>query len=149
MGLNGRRSLPLSDLYNDDGMDHLRIGKDEIVTAVNLPAPSVWCSGYQKVRVRGAIDFPLAGVAIALKRDCDALSDIRVGLTGTNARPILVDGTDSLIGKVFDEDLLESLVSLIPKQIQPMTSTFTPPGYRRKVVANMTRALTRKLFNKA
>jgi hypothetical protein len=34
---------------------------------------------------------------------------------------------------------------LLPKQIQPMSSTFTPPGYRRKVVANLARALFRRL----
>jgi len=148
-GPGGRKSLPLNEIYNDDGMAHLRLGKDEVISSINLPAPEGWCSGYRKIRVRGAIDFPLAGVAIALKRDGENLSDIRVGLTGTNARPILLDGTDSLIEKEFNEGILEELLSLIPKQIQPMTSTFTPPGYRRKVVANMTRALAQALFDAA
>jgi len=30
-----------------------------------------------------------------------------------------------------------------------MTSTFTPPGYRRKVVADLTRSLARRLYQSA
>jgi hypothetical protein len=33
--------------------------------------------------------------------------------------------------------------------MQPMTSTMTPPGYRRRVVANLTRSLVRRLYGEA
>ena len=145
-GPDGQRSVPLGDIYEDDGMAHLRLTKGEILCAVALPAPTGGRSGYAKVRVRDAIDFPLVGVAACLSRDGNTLTDLRVALTGTNARPLLLDGTEEFIGKEFTDATLEQLLDLIPKQIQPMTSTFTPPGYRRKVAANLTRALVRRLF---
>jgi 4-hydroxybenzoyl-CoA reductase subunit beta len=77
------------------------------------------------------------------------LADLRVALTGTNSCPLLIEGTDDFIGAPLDELALDRLVDLLPKQIQPMTSTFTPPGYRRKVIANLTRSLTRRLFHEA
>ena len=145
-GPDGTRTIPLSDLYADDGAAHLLLGKGELVTAVVLPGSGDLTSGYTKVRVRQSIDFPLAGIAMALKRDGDTLTDLRVAMTGLNSCPLLLDGTADLIGTPPDED---ALATLLGKQIQPMSSTFTAPGYRRKVAANMTRAVLRQLFDGA
>jgi 4-hydroxybenzoyl-CoA reductase subunit beta len=145
-----RRSCPLPEIYMDDGLAHLRLGAGDCLVAVEVPAPDASLrAGYAKARVRGAIDFPLAGVAVALRRKGETLADLRVALTGTNSCPLLIEGTDDFIGAPLDELALDRLVDLLPKQIQPMTSTFTPPGYRRKVIANLTRSLTRRLFHEA
>ena len=148
-GKGGQRIVPLGDIYCDDGLAHLSIAKGDILSAVILPAPQPGCSDYAKARVRGAIDFPLAGIAARLSRDGDTLEDISLALTGVSARPFLLQGTENITAKVFDTAALEQLLDLIPKQIQPMTSTFTPPGYRRKVIANMTRDLISRLWEKA
>jgi len=145
-GPDGDRTVPLSELYADDGAAHLLLTAGELVTAVSLPGATGLTSGYAKVRVRSAIDFPLAGIAIALRRDGDNVADIRVAQTGLNSCPLLLHGTADLTGAPLDE---EALTALLGKQIQPMTSTFTPPGYRRKVAANMTGALARRLFDGA
>ncbi len=144
----GGRTVPLTEIYRDDGMDHLALGPDEMLAAVHIPAPDADLrTGYIKVRVRSAIDFPLAGVAAGLKRNGDIVSELRVALTGTNSMPILIAGTEALTGKPLDDEGLEALDGLVRKQIQPMNSTFTPPGYRRRVVSNLTRRLVRDLYD--
>lgn len=149
-GAKGARRSPLQEIYADDGRAHLQLAKDDCLVAALLPPPAAGLqAGYAKARVRGAIDFPLAGVAVALRRAGSALTELRVALTGTNSCPLLLEGTEALLGAPLDEAALERLVDLLPKQIQPMTSTFTPPGYRRKVIANLTRSLTRRLFEQA
>ena len=148
-GPNGGRTVPLGEIYEDDGAAHLRLAEDEILTAVHLPAAPPGRSGYAKARVRAAIDFPLAGTAIALRQEGGVLEDLRVALTGTNSCPILIAGTDRLVGETVGEEVAEKLATMLPKQIQPMSSTFTPPGYRRKVVANLVRALFRRLAEAA
>jgi 4-hydroxybenzoyl-CoA reductase subunit beta len=151
VGADGRRrSCPLPDIYADDGQAHLRLGAGDCLVAAEVSAPVADLrTGYAKARVRGAIDFPLAGVAVALRRDGDTLADLRVALTGTNSCPLLIEGAGDLIDAPLDEVALDRLVDLLPKQIQPMTSTFTPPGYRRKVITNLTRSLARRLFEEA
>jgi 4-hydroxybenzoyl-CoA reductase subunit beta len=144
-GPDGGRTVPLGEIYEDDGAAHLRLAEDEILTAVHLPAAPRWRSGYGKARVRAAIDFPLAGAAIALHTEGRVLEDLRVALTGTNSCPILIAGTDRLVGEAVGEEVVEKLAAMLPKQIQPMSSTFTPPGYRRRVVANLVRSLFRRL----
>lgn len=148
-GPNGRRTIPLSALYQDDGMAHLNLDPGELLIAATLPPAPEGVSDYAKVRVRDSIEFPLAGLAVFLSREDNILQDIKVALTGTNARPFLLDGTEKFTGKPFDDQSLEQLIDLIPKQIQPMTSTFTPPGYRRKVINNLARDLIERLFNQA
>jgi len=143
----GPRTIPLTDMYRDDGLDHLALRDGEILVAVTLPTPADgFHAAYAKSRVRGAIDFPLAGVAAGLSRNGDVVSDLRVALTGTNSMPLLLDGTDDLVGKALDDAALDHLVNLIPKQIQPMTSTFSPPGYRRRVTANLVRSVVHRLY---
>jgi len=146
VGPDGRRTVPLDDIYQEDGMAYLRLMAGEILCAVILDRPGPNGSGYAKVRVRDAIDFPLVGIAMLLSRDGDRLRRLQVALTGTNARPLLLDGTEGLTGQPFDDTALDQLVDLVSRQIQPMTSTFTPPGYRRRVAANLTRALAKKLM---
>ncbi|MFQ5971269.1 MAG: 4-hydroxybenzoyl-CoA reductase subunit beta [Alphaproteobacteria bacterium] len=148
-GPDGRRTVPLGEIYADDGAAHLRLAESEILTAVTLPGSESWRSGYAKARIRDAIDFPLAGVAIALRLEGHVLEDIRVALTGTNSCPVLIAGTEELVGEAADAGASERLASMLPKQIQPMNSTFTPPGWRRKAVTNLARALFRRLIDSA
>jgi 4-hydroxybenzoyl-CoA reductase subunit beta len=145
-GPDGTRTVPLKDIYANDGRAHLLLEKGEILVAVLLPDAAGMSSGYAKARVRDSIDFPLAGSAIALKKGSGGVDDIRVALTGVKSCPVLVDGTEALVGKQLDDDGLAALTSLLPKQIKPMTSTFTPPGYRRKVAANLSRSLAARLY---
>ena len=145
----GGRTIPLTGMYRDDGKAHLRLADDELLVAVRVPAAAGWRAGYAKSRVRSAIDFPLAGIAAALRTDGATVAELRVALTGTNAMPILLTGTEAFAGAPLDEAALDRLAALPSKQMQPMTSTFTPPGYRRRVVANLTRSLVRRLYGEA
>ncbi len=148
-GPDGARTVPLTDIYANDGAAHLLLKKGEILVTVLLPDARGLRSGYAKARVRDSIDFPLAGSAIALKKGSNGVDEIRLALTGVKSCPVLVDGIDVLINTPMDDEALETLASLLPKQIKPMTSTFTPPGYRRKVAANLSRSLANRLYQSA
>ncbi len=50
----------------------------------------------RKLRVRGSIDYPLAGVAVAVKRSNGHIEDIQIALTAVNPAPVLVAGSDAL-----------------------------------------------------
>jgi 4-hydroxybenzoyl-CoA reductase subunit beta len=143
-GPGGRRRTALGELYAEDGKAHLTLADDEIVVAVHLPAGAP-LSSYQKVRTREAIDFPLAGVAVALDASGGTLRALRVGVTGTNSRPFLVEDTDALLGKRIDETLLQALDKLVQKQVQPMRTTIVSANYRRLAAAALARRLVAKL----
>jgi 4-hydroxybenzoyl-CoA reductase subunit beta len=147
VGPSGERDIPLLDMYQNDGRDHLLLEEGEVLAKVTLPDPALDArSAYEKVRVRGSLDFPLAGIAIVLAQQDDLLTHLRIALTGINSQPVSVKGTDELLGLKFDEDGLEKLAKLLPKQIKPMPSTFYSPQYRRRAVTNVTLRLAKKLY---
>lgn len=145
VGPAGTRRTSLADLYVEDGRAHLALAEGELVTAVHLP-PAAPPSRYQKVRVRGAIDFPLAGVAVALACEGDHIAALRIALTGTNSRPFLLSGTDALVGKPLDDAVLQSIDRLVQKQVQPMRTTLASAQYRRLAAAGLARKLAARLY---
>jgi 4-hydroxybenzoyl-CoA reductase subunit beta len=114
---------------------------------VHLPA-EVPPATYEKMRVRGSIDFPLAGIAVALTRKGEAVESIAVAVTGTNSRPFLVDGTEQLVGKALTEDALETLGDLVQKQVSPMRTTIVSPFGRRRIAAALARRQAQALYER-
>jgi 4-hydroxybenzoyl-CoA reductase subunit beta len=139
-----RRRVKLADFYREDGRAHLTLEPDEIIVCIYL-SPDPPPSSYAKARVRGAIDFPLAGVAVALAVDGKRLLQLRVGITGTNPRPFLLQGVDALFGRTLDADALHHLETLVQKQVQPMRTTTISAHYRRLAAAGLVRRLTTAL----
>lgn len=137
------RVLPLGELYRGDGADPFALAQGEIVAAVRIPAPK-GCSGYAKVRGRAAIDYPLAGVAMALEMREGRLTHLRVALTGTNSRPFVLAGTDVWIGKAPAE-AAAPLMKLVQKQAAPMRTTLAAADYRRQAAAIAARRLLERL----
>jgi 4-hydroxybenzoyl-CoA reductase subunit beta len=142
----GLRCIELAALYRDDGAAHLTIEPDEVLARVIVRAPpGGLVSGYRKSAVRGAIDFPLAGVAAALTLQDRTLATLRVAVTGTNSQPIVIAGTDALLGRPVEAEALAALAKLVQKQVSPMRTTAVQSNYRRQVAAVLAQRLVRAL----
>jgi 4-hydroxybenzoyl-CoA reductase subunit beta len=135
---------PLQALYQDDGAKHLALQPGEIIAAVHLP-PTTGRSGYAKLRSRGSIDFPLAGVAMRLSSSNNLIRELRVALTGTNSRPVLIEGTEALVGAEAGEATAAALAKLVQKQAGPMRTTLTAADYRRQGAMVLARRLLARL----
>jgi 4-hydroxybenzoyl-CoA reductase subunit beta len=138
---NGIRRVPLQDFYTGLGDNYRRLSPSELVTRVFLPAASANYRGvYRKLRVRGSIDYPLAGVAVVMKRSNGHIADARVGITAVNPAPLLVKGASELLsGKVFDEALAEAVGDLAAKVAKPLTTSALTPEYRREMIRVFTK----------
>jgi len=158
-GPSGKRTIPLEKLYigfarqdipvsetQGDGKFFLSLRPGELVTAVRANNTAGLRSGYDKIRIRKSIEYPVAGVAVALKREGDRLTSLRIALTGTNPRPVLLEGTAALTGGGLDERVFKGLDALVRDQIMPMKTTFTPGHYRRRVAGVLARRLLTRLF---
>lgn len=135
-GPEGLRRTPLSEFYVNDGIVRLHLAPNEIVTRVHLPeAAAGWRGSYQKLRVRGSIDYPLAGVAVALKMKSGRVEDARVAITALNPAPFLVKDADAqLIGMVPSEEIAERIGALAARTAKPLTTSALTPEYRREMV---------------
>ena len=158
-GPQGKRTVPLESLYIGysrqdqpvtetlgDGKYYLSLRAGEFVSAVRAKNTPGLRSAYDKIRIRRSIEYPVTGVAVALRRDGDTLADLRVAFTGTNPRPVLLEGTKELCGVAFDERVFKGLDELARDQIMSMKTTFTPGHYRRRVAGVLARRLLTRLF---
>ncbi len=140
--VRGVRRVPLAEFYNNDGVDRMKLAKDELLTRVLLPARTGgWRGTYRKLRIRGSIDYPLAGVAVALQRN-GTITDARVAITGVNPAPLLVwaDVWDRLpsAGPTF-ESFAAQVAELAARTAKPLTTSALTPEYRREMVRVFTR----------
>jgi 4-hydroxybenzoyl-CoA reductase subunit beta len=137
----GLRRMSLRDFYTGLGEDYRKLQPQELVTRVILPASSAGYRGvYRKLRVRGSIDYPLAGVAVAIKRLNGCVTDARVAITAVNPAPLPVKGAeDLLIGKILDETIAASVGDLAAKIAKPLTTSALTPEYRREMIRVFTK----------
>jgi 4-hydroxybenzoyl-CoA reductase subunit beta len=144
--VRGSRRLALQALYRDDGAAHLTHAADELLTTVHIEAPAAGqrCAT-RKARERGAMDFALAAVAVALALADGRLSRLRVGVTGTDSFALLLQGTEELLGRPVDDALVARVGKLVQQQVRPMRSTVTPAHYRRQVASALVQRLLREL----
>ena len=149
LGPNGSRRVAIADFYRDDGMAWLTLGADELLTGVLIPLREGWSSAYEKVRVRGAIDFPLAGVAVALKRKGNTIEDLRIACTGVASRPLAVEGLAELKGKPLDADALATITAQTEIAAGAMRTTVVDMLYRRGVAPVLARRIAERLWNSA
>jgi 4-hydroxybenzoyl-CoA reductase subunit beta len=138
----GVREIPVSELYTGKGKRPLALEPDEIVTEVRVPA---WGAGtgadYQKLRYRGAMDFPLAGVAVALASNGSGLcTRAGVALTAVGTAPLVVEKAASLLeGQQVTDDLVAAVAEAAYETARPVNNVGSDAEYRRKMVRVLAR----------
>ncbi|HMG21644.1 MAG TPA: hypothetical protein VK607_10020, partial [Kofleriaceae bacterium] len=87
--LGVERRIPASELFADDGIQHLTRRPDEILTEIWVPAPAEGDrSAYVKLRRRGSFDFPVLGIAVRARlAACGAVESARIFVGGAGSRP--------------------------------------------------------------
>lgn len=149
VGPSGARRILLRDFYTGAGDQYRILQPNELLTRVFLPESSADYRGtYRKLRIRGSIDYPLAGVAITMKRSNSHVSDARIAITAVNPAPMLVAKAGPLMeGKSIDESLAEAVGELAAKTAKPLTTSALTPEYRREMIRVFTKRAVLALAN--
>src|ERR1051325_2380429 len=135
----GDRVVHAAGLYNDDGIDYLSKRPDELLVSIELPATNGWRASYQKLRRRGAFDFPVLGVAAYVKHDRHAVSEARVVLGGIAPSPIEVkEAATPLIGKPLDNDNIQAAAEAAYVKARPLDNTDFVYQWRKQMARQYT-----------
>ena len=140
----GRRDLDLAELYQEDGIRYLAIGRDDVVVSVTLPDATGWRSTYVKLRDRNSFDFPIAGVAAAVRLDGKAVTDARIAITGVGSRPLAIDAT-ALVGTKLEDDAIAAAADEVFKSARPMDNTSGTISQRKRAARVFTERVLRSL----
>jgi 4-hydroxybenzoyl-CoA reductase subunit beta len=136
VGPVGVRRMAIKDFYTNVGDKRMRLEPHEMVTRVFLPESTKgWKGSYLKLRLRGSIDYPLAGVAVAIRQNGGPVEAARIAITAVNPAPLLVPGAENaLIGKQINEATATVVGDLAAKTAKPLTTSGLTPEYRREMV---------------
>jgi 4-hydroxybenzoyl-CoA reductase subunit beta len=131
----GERELPLAELYRNDGIDYLQRRPDEILSQVRIPGG--WSSSYWKLRRRGSFDFPVLGVAVAVKRDgAGTVLEARIALGAAASRPFLVDKAGEFLrGKPLSDEVIGEAAAIVASRAEPMDNTDLDLYWRKDVAS--------------
>jgi 4-hydroxybenzoyl-CoA reductase subunit beta len=145
--VGGEREVAIADLYRNDGIEYLTRKPEEVLTAVLLPDAQGWRSSYWKLRRRGSFDFPVLGVAAAVKLAADGTVEAaRIALGAVASRPFLVPKVgEALVGRRLDDDAIGEAAATVASRAKPMDNADMDLYWRKEVVASFTGYALREL----
>jgi 4-hydroxybenzoyl-CoA reductase subunit beta len=149
----GERVIDAAGFYNDDGIDYLKKRPDELLVDIQLPPTNGWRASYQKLRRRGAFDFPVLGVAAYVRYRTGsgsdraaAVEDARIILGGIAPSPIEVnEAAQTLIGKPLTEDQIQAAAEAAYVKARPLDNTDFVMNWRKQMARQYTLRALREL----
>ncbi len=145
------RVMPLADLYTGKGKRPLALEPGEVLVEVQVPAAAAkWSGHYEKLRYRGAMDFPLLGVAAVVAKDgTETCSKANVVLTAVGTGPIMVEGASEILEEQrINEELVAQAADAAYEVARPVDNIGSNASYRRKMVRVLTRRAIRNAWNR-
>jgi 4-hydroxybenzoyl-CoA reductase subunit beta len=135
VGPEGERRLPVGDLYRRDGIEFITKRREEILTKIHLPPQNGLRATYLKLRRRGSIDFPILGVAAAVKTASDGtIEHARIVLTAVESAPVIAkSASDLLVGRKLTADTLREAAAVAYRPAKPLDNTDLTHLYRKKM----------------
>jgi 4-hydroxybenzoyl-CoA reductase subunit beta len=145
VGPTGERTIGLPELYRDDGIEYLAKQPDEILAEIVLPPADGWRSIYLKLRRRGSFDFPVLGVAVALRMEAETVREARIVLGAVASLPReAATAAATLVGQRLTADLITRTADLAAGPSKPLDNTDYAHFYRKRMTrVFVTRALRR------
>jgi len=145
----GERMIDAVGFYNDDGIDYLKKRPDELLVDIHLPPLNGWRASYQKLRRRGAFDFPVLGVAAWIQVDetnngsgsgrVDTIRNARIVLGGIGPSPVEVkEAGEALIGQPLDDDRIQAAAEAAYVKARPLDNTDFVMNWRKQMTRQYT-----------
>ncbi|HEY4117615.1 MAG TPA: FAD binding domain-containing protein [Byssovorax sp.] len=134
VGKAGVRRVPASDFWTADGVKNNDLAVDEVVTRVRVPVLAGRKSAFEKLRRRGAIDFPLLSVAARLDFEGDAVRAADVVVSALGAKPRRVRAAAKVGTGAAMATLPEELAAGAFAECKPLTNLDDDAGWRREMV---------------
>jgi len=145
----GEKVIPLAEFFTGRGEKPNVLKPDEILVEIRIPPSGHGVAGvYEKLRVREGMDFPMAGVAVMVKRIPNGtIEQAKVVLGAVGSSPAEVPKAATLLeGNKPTDDLLQSVSREAVDRALAVGNLAMNASFRRKMVGVLVkRALRRTL----
>jgi 4-hydroxybenzoyl-CoA reductase subunit beta len=136
-GPGGDRRITLDELYSNKAQKPFDLQQGEILTAILIPKKKTF-GDYEKIRIRGAIDYPLLGVAFSFSKGTGKLA---VGAIGP--KPYVVEM------KQPSKDTIGESAETILRQVKLVNNTVLDADYRKRMIPVLAGRLVKKVMEGA
>jgi len=132
---SGFRRVAIADLYTNDGVNRIKLAKNEMITSIYLPESSAgYLGAYKKLRPRFH-RLPASWSCSCAEEKRHIIEDAKVAITGVNPAPHLVpDAVHALIGREVNEHAATVVGELASRVAKPLTTSLLTPEYRREMI---------------
>jgi len=144
VGPSAERRIAVRDLYGPDGMAYLSKRPEEVLTRIHVPDRTGWSMTYRKVRRRGSIDFPILGVAAAVRWGKGrVVEEARIVLGAVHTAPVVAADAEAFLqGRVLDAETIEMASGIAYKPARPLDNADLSYAWRKRMArVYVTRAL--------
>lgn len=144
-GKGGERRVAARDFYTGDGIHNTLLEPGDIVTALLVPVVSGRLSAYEKLRRRGAIDFPILSVATRVDEAAGNVTALEIVVSALASRPRRVGKAEALgVGKPRSQLPLDAIAEASRRECNPLPNVDDDTQWRREMVPVLVkRALSR------
>lgn len=144
---SGEREVPLTELYQNDGIRYIKRQPDELLTEVILDSLHGWKSAYWKLRRRGSFDFPVLSVAAAVKiSKSGVVEDARIVVGSVACLPLLaVEASHFLKGRPLNQEFITEAATRAARIAKPLDNTDFDMTWRKRVTAEFVTYVLREL----
>ena len=144
---SGEREVPVSELYQNDGIHYIKRQSNELLTEVVMDSLHGWKSTYWKLRRRGSFDFPVLSVAAAAKISKRGLvEDARIVVGSVACLPLLaVEASNSLKDQPLNQTSIAQAATLAARIAKPLDNTDFDMTWRKRVTAEFVTYALREL----
>jgi 4-hydroxybenzoyl-CoA reductase subunit beta len=138
-GNNRSRGIPLEDLFTGNGLTPFTLAEDELITGVHLPLPGGrHGSGFAKMRLREALDYPLLSAAVSLTLgEGRRVEKARLVLGAVGPAPLAVETAALFPEGSVDAFRLEALREINAARAPLVDNLGLPGSYRKKILPVM------------
>ena len=143
-----RRMIRVEDFFVGDGVHTNVLQPTEMVTRILVPQAAYGADmAYQKLRPRGAIDFPMLSIAVAARREAGKVAALRIVVSALGAKPRVLGQLDAVAnGQSPDEPLFEAIAALAYKQCNPLINVPYDHEWRHEMVPVFVKRALRDAF---
>jgi 4-hydroxybenzoyl-CoA reductase subunit beta len=150
VGPNGTRIASASDFYTADGIRNTVLEPGELVVRVSIPRRTQRRSAFEKLRRRGAIDFPLLSVAVRVDfspTDPTRVESADVVVSALGARPRRVRAATMVRPGTSFETLVRDVSRGAFAECKPLPNVDEDTEWRRDMVPELVERSLRRVLS--
>jgi aerobic carbon-monoxide dehydrogenase medium subunit len=132
-GPKGERILPVEDLLT--GYYETALARNELITALRIPAQGATQSVYFKVTAGSADDWPALGVALALCAEGARVKSARIVVSGATVKAMRLESAEqALIGADVNEKTLAKVTEAAAAEADIIADVRGSASYKRELL---------------